>query len=724
MKKPRSVTGGAALAALMALRLAGCSNSTTTVDDAGQDAGPDAGPDGGDASQPDAGSNYFDAGPPIADCQMHTADGTPVQHIIHIMFDNVHWRRDNPNVPSDLEQIPSLKSFLERNGTVLLNHHTPLIAHTATDLITSLTGVYGDRHGVPISNAYDFYDNGTIGSQTSFTYWTSPVDAYTNMLAQNGKTAPAPWVPYTRAGCNYGATASANVTLESTADIATVFGANSSEAGESSDQATSDFIGMSIHCAQGSAICSGANGGVADLLPDEPGGYAGYNGLFGHKFIAPYIADGGTLNDLDGNPIDGFPGFTYISASQSLAYMAGMLEHGVQVTQAYISDAHDNKGGGTFGPGEAGYVAQLQSYDEAFSKFFARLAADGITPANSLFIVNADENDHFVGGPPSPAGCDGVTTPCTYALLGEQDVNLQGYLVQAGTTTDFQIHDDSCPEVYLDNQPPPTDPTLRAFGRATMALTLKDPVTGVTGPMMNYAADPVEMQLLHLITADPARTPSLAFFGNPDYYIEATGPTCNFSHPCIAGDDGYAWNHGDVSPDINLTWAAMVGPGIAKSGDDYDVWSDHTDLRPTILATAGLVDDYVHQGRVLTEIMTPGARPPAVASQEVLMEALGEVYKQINSPTGQLSLDSLVVSTAAVSSGSDSTDTTYTAYEAQIAGWTTTRNALASQIEAVLDGADFQGQGPDVATIATLINQGEQLLGEVHQAAQAAKPGP
>jgi hypothetical protein len=32
----------------------------------------------------------------------------------------------------------------------------------------------------------------------------------------------------------------------------------------------------------------------------------------------------------------------------------------------------------------------------------------GITKDNTLFIITADENDHFVGGPPSPSNCDGI----------------------------------------------------------------------------------------------------------------------------------------------------------------------------------------------------------------------------------------------------------------------------------------------------------------------------
>src|ERR1700724_3508836 len=65
----------------------------------------------------------------------------------------------------------------------------------------------------------------------------------------------------------------------------------------------------------------------------------------------------------------------------------------------------------TFGPGEAGYVKQLQAYDKAFGQFFARLAQDGITKQNTLFVVTADENDHFIGGggPPPPSAGGGET---------------------------------------------------------------------------------------------------------------------------------------------------------------------------------------------------------------------------------------------------------------------------------------------------------------------------
>ena len=39
--------------------------------------------------------------------------GGGITHIVQIQFDNVHLRRDNPNVPSDLEQMPNLLNFLQ-----------------------------------------------------------------------------------------------------------------------------------------------------------------------------------------------------------------------------------------------------------------------------------------------------------------------------------------------------------------------------------------------------------------------------------------------------------------------------------------------------------------------------------------------------------------------------------------------------------------------------------
>src|SRR5215471_11336480 len=117
------------------------------------------------------------AGAADKDCKLVSG----VKHIIYIQFDNVHLRRDNPNVPSDLEQMPNLLSFLTGSGTVSSNHHTPLISHTADDIITSLTGVYGARHGQPVANSFGYFP--AAGTSTSFDKFASSFQYWTDIVS-------------------------------------------------------------------------------------------------------------------------------------------------------------------------------------------------------------------------------------------------------------------------------------------------------------------------------------------------------------------------------------------------------------------------------------------------------------------------------------------------------------------------------------------------------------
>ena len=91
-----------------------------------------------------------------SDCQLKSAKGN-IKHVIYIVFDNVHFERDNPNVPSDLEQMPHLLNFIRSNGTMMTNNHTVLISHTANGILTSLTGMYSDRHGQSVSNSFRYF---------------------------------------------------------------------------------------------------------------------------------------------------------------------------------------------------------------------------------------------------------------------------------------------------------------------------------------------------------------------------------------------------------------------------------------------------------------------------------------------------------------------------------------------------------------------------------------
>src|SRR5438132_12562074 len=263
-------------------------------------------------------------------CQLDSAKGD-IKHVIYIQFDNTHFRRDNPNVPSDLEQMPNLLNFIRNNGMLLTNDHTVLISHTATGILSSLTGVYPDRMGQPVSNSFRYFTpSGTSRTGVSFAYWTSPIfdpagppfppagqtDFTHVMINENCNIAPAPWVPYTRAGCSVGSVATANTILENTGiDIPTVFGPTSAEAAQvnaeydastttpkTAPKSQADFVGIGIHCAQGSALCKSKHA-RPDTLPDEPGGYSGFRALFGAKYVNPVIKPTGSMTDLSGNVI-------------------------------------------------------------------------------------------------------------------------------------------------------------------------------------------------------------------------------------------------------------------------------------------------------------------------------------------------------------------------------------------------------------------------------------
>jgi hypothetical protein len=667
--------------------------------------------------------------------------GSDVKHVIYLQFDNVHLTRDNPNVPSDLEQMPNLLNFLSGNGVVDSNHHTPLIAHTGNDILTSITGLYGSNQGQPVSNSYRYYNpNGTTNSAASFAYWTdgvadfstaTPADSAYTMVTQSGKNTPAPWVSYTRAGCDVGSVATANTVLENTTiDIPKVFGSTSPEAAElaaNPNQAYADFVGVGVHCAKDSTLCANSTNAKADLLPDEPGGYAGYQALYGAKYTNPAISPSGPVTQVNGStPIidpttgsNAFPGFDSMTAANSLGYVAQMQEAGVPVTYAYLSDAHDNHSTAhAYGPGEAGYVAALKSYDTAFGQFFTRLAKDGINKSNTLFVVTADENDHFAGGSPTPANCDGVTVPCTYSTIGEVNANIKGLLAtQQSTTTPFGIHADSAPNYYVNNNPAQADATTRSFEKAVAAVTATDPYTGQTGPIVNYLADQAEMRILHMVSGDPLRTPTVTEFANPDYFVYGGAANCNAA--CVQVESAFAWNHGDFSPDINTTWLGLVGPGVKKLGVTNAVWSDHTDIRPTMMALLGLKDDYTSDGVPLIGFLKADALPHPVRDDRKEYEALAAAYKQLNASVGAFATATLKTATAAIESTSNG-DATYLQTDAALTALGQQRDAVAAQMNELINSQFFgpapaalspQGiQGSGHGSIPTLISTADSLI--------------
>ena len=681
-------------------------------------------------------------------CQL-VSGNSAVKHIVYMQFDNTHYRRDRPNVASDLEQMPHLLSFLQSNGTLFTNDHTILISHTAGGILSSLTGLYPDRQGQTVSNSYRYFKaDGSSASSTSFKYWTDLVDdaagtadPLPNMVTDGGKTTPAPWVPYTRAGCDFGGVGTANIELENTGtgafgDMTEVFGSGSPEWNEAKadpHKAQTEFVGIAIHCGAGGGVCNDSANAKPDSLPDEPGRYDGYLGLFGAKYVDPAITGGNAcVNDTAGQPITdpvgtcGFPGFDGMFAKNTLGYVEQMQENGVPVTYGYISDAHDlhtpNTTSDSFvstaqGPGEAGAKAQLQAYDQAFDAFFHNLAAHGIDKSNTLFVVTVDEGDHFAGGigSPQPDGtlayahtnCTDMTA-CPANQIGEVNLDLR----QALGRTDFFVHSDDAPTVYVNGNPARTSTTVRSLEHSLANLSEIDPYLngGQATPVAVNLADSVEEKALHMVNADPARTPTFTLFGNADFFMTASGftPSCG-ANPCVS--PGFAWNHGDIQEEIGNTWAGFVGPGIAQNGVDSTTWTDHTNLRPTILSLAGLHDDYIQDGRLLVEALTNQATPHGLIAHRETARRLAEVYEQVNASFGQFSADTLTASTNAIKS---TDETHYNEVEDAIGSLTSERDALALQIKTGLNAATFDGQPLNEQQAKAWIAQAGSLLDRAH----------
>jgi len=447
----------------------------------------------------------------------------------------------------------------------------------------------------------------------------------------------------------------------------------------------------------------------------------------------------GNLVDLDGNTLQepfthtpGFPGFSP-TASQSLAVLADMQEAGIPVTYGYISDTHDKKSGATgctspgnaLGPGDACYVAALKDYDKAFGTWFQRLAADGITPKNTLFVIHAEENDHFAGGTPgrapasapTPAGCDGVTVPCNYAAgqIGELSANLPGLVAtQFGNTTAFDVEPQGA-SIYVHGQPGPTDPSVRQLERDVASVTADNPYNGTVGEkIVNFQAGQVEQRILHIETADPLRTPTFTVFPKGDYFFSQGPPNCNA--PCVSTFSRFAWDHGYYNPNIDITWNGFVGPNVEVRGVDgpdpshgpavldpsgngtvpqfsnTGTWADQTDIRPTMLSLVGLKDDYPTDGRVITEVLHRVPRPLRGTEQ------LGACYKQLNGGVGEFATNTLLAESAALASGTSTDDSQFIRTQKSLLQLANVRDPLASVIKTTLTRA-ANGRNPRQAEL-------------------------
>jgi predicted transcriptional regulator len=432
--------------------------------------------------------------------------------------------------------------------------------------------------------------------------------------------------------------------------------------------------------------------------------------------------------------------------------MADMQEAGIPVTYGYISDLHEKKSdttsgctttanapvsGRPVGPGDSCYVTNAQHYDAAFQTFFTRLAQDGITPANTLFVISAEENDQFAGAnvgraiQPSPAGCNGVTAPpCNYptGTIGELQANIKGLLSgTASSATQFDIEPQGA-SLYVHGQPAANDPTVRQLERDTAAMTGNDPFSGVNGEKITkYQADAVEQRVLHIQTSDPLRTPTYTLFPKPDYFFSTSGQNVSiFSN--------FAYDHGYYSPNIDITWVGMAGPGVAVRGVDgpqpadgnqahdpesnntvpeaskVGTWVEETDIRPTMLYLLGLSDDYLSDGHVVTPALSSVPAPLAATAD------LAAGYDQINSSVGDFATNTLIADSKALASGSASDDSAFAAEQEALQQLAADRDNAAAKIKQTLADA-AAGKMPNRGEIQSGLSHVKELLNRAQKLA-------
>jgi hypothetical protein len=224
-----------------------------------------------------------------------------------------------------------------------------------------------------------------------------------------------------------------------------------------------------------------------------------------------------------------------------------------------------------------------------------------------------------------------------------------------------------------------------------------------------------------MVNADPARTPTLAEFAKPDYYLEQGSATCNdavtgstasdYPADCVTVDPGFAWDHGDYAAEINSNYVGFAGPGVKQLGLDgpgagqgpssagansgqtevvdlnlQGPWTDETDIEPTEMYLLGLHTDYIQDGRVITQIL---AHPNGALSNPLVTQ-LGEEYKQLNSSVGQFGADTLTASTKAIESNSPH-DATFATVNFALTALDQQRDALANAIKTELYNAENFG---------------------------------
>ncbi len=311
-----------------------------------------------------------------------------------------------------------------------------------------------------------------------------------------------------------------------------------------------------------------------------------------------------------------------------------------------------------------------------------------------------------------------------------------------GNTTTYGFDFDDAPALVVPNQssptgprPGPNDPTVRTLERDISGAQEFNPIVGHNVPITVNMADESEETILHMVNADPNREPTLTLFGDPSFYFQSSCDGTSTLPGCPVQNNGFAWNHGDIQPEIATTWQGWVGPGIKNLGETSSIWTDHTDARPTMMTILGLHDDYSWDGAAIAQIIgsahngwdrwgrgQSSALPWTIRANERGYEDLAAAYKQLDAPFGEFGLGTLDADTTALAAGSTSSDATYADMTSQLQACENERTSVVGQIQPVIQAAEGGRAPVSGRRVFFLVGEADRLVSDAKALARASTP--
>ena len=419
-----------------------------------------------------------------------------------------------------------------------------------------------------------------------------------------------------------------------------------------------------------------------------------------------------------------------------------MQEPGIPVTFGYLSDAHDAHGKAgeihiAYGPGETGLPRAAASTTTTRSRgFFDRLKNDGITKDNTLFVVTVEEGDHFAGTAPDAAVRRRHGRP---APTAQRATRHRGQRRPEAARRDLQRE----PRHERDDElQRPLRPGAERLRHRQPGARLVDRAHARAGDGRHEREEPALGQ-----AGEPVRGDGRPGRGEDPPHVDRRPDAAADVHAVRAGRllperlvDGAVREqrperlrvpaeHGALrrrrsrgttaasSRRSATRGSAGSGRGSRRRASTDKVWTDHTDVRPTILALLGLKDDYVSDGRVDTEFLKGDAMPKSLNGRQG-RGARRRPGRRSTRRSGRSRPTRSPRRPGALASHTLRRRHVHEDRERD-PGSDAERDALASKIRLALWNAEFNGQKIDEKHAKNWIGLANDLLGRAH--ALAAK---